>query len=130
MYILDVIITVELKYCLDVFLFQMMPEMECLLKIFSSYGIDPNTSKVLDIGCGNGKFTLELAKVFQEVLGIDSSSEVINNVRKAALRQNIKNLSLKLLDPKELHTLGENRFNVIITRNVKCSYKLTVIGNN
>lgn len=35
-------------------------ERDCLINILSSYGIEPRASRVLDIGFGNGNFTLEL----------------------------------------------------------------------
>ena len=94
-----------------------MSEIDCLLKIFTTYGIDTGTSRVLDIGCGNGKFTLELAAVFDEVVAIDASKEVVEKVTKLSQKRKLKNVEVLQIDAKDLHTLGDNKFNVIIARN-------------
>ena len=95
-------------------LLQNMSEMDCLMKIFTTYGIETGTSRVLDIGCGNGKFTLELAAVFDEVLAIDDSKEVVEKVTKLSRNRIRKNVTVMQMNAKDLHTLGDNKFNVII----------------
>lgn len=48
-------------------------------------GADPKQMRVLEIGCGTGRITRALAKVFGEVYGVDISGEMIERA-KIALR--------------------------------------------
>lgn len=45
--------------------------------------LDPKpTDKVLDIGCGDGKFTANFLPAIESVLGIDSSASMIESANK------------------------------------------------
>ncbi|MBT7037304.1 class I SAM-dependent methyltransferase [bacterium] len=46
-------------------------------------------SKIIDIGCGPGRVTVPLCKLGNEVIGIDSSAEMIDIARKIALSTNL-----------------------------------------
>ncbi len=46
-------------------------------------GKDPKQMRVLEIGCGAGRVTRALAKLFGEVHGVDISSEMVARARKA-----------------------------------------------
>ncbi len=54
--------------------------------------IDKNRS-VLDIGCGNGDFAISCAKKVSKVIGLDVSKKMIENAKKNAKRNNIKNVT-------------------------------------
>jgi SAM-dependent methyltransferase len=58
---------------------------ECLLPV-------PNTShtRALDIGCAVGRFTFELSRVADEVIGIDSSKQFVLAARNIAKRRAIE----------------------------------------
>jgi cyclopropane fatty-acyl-phospholipid synthase-like methyltransferase len=49
-------------------------------------GMDPKQMRVLEIGCGTGRITRALSKVFGEVYGVDISGEMIERAR-VALRE-------------------------------------------
>jgi 2-polyprenyl-3-methyl-5-hydroxy-6-metoxy-1,4-benzoquinol methylase len=63
----------------------------------------PGIKTVLEIGCGTGNLTLELEKLGLQVLGIDSSKEMLKLYKgKTYLNTSIENLEM------------ENRFDLII----------------
>ena len=61
-----------------------MSKIESLLQILSSYNISPEATTILDIGFGNGKFTIELGKIFKKVVAIDSSAGAVKTLKKRA----------------------------------------------
>ena len=61
-----------------------MSKIESFLQILTSYNINPEATTILDIGFGNGKFTLELGKIFKKVVAIDSSAEAVKKLQKRA----------------------------------------------
>ena len=46
-------------------------------------GIEPKRMRVLEIGCGTGRITRALAKVFGEVYAVDISGEMVRQARQA-----------------------------------------------
>ena len=50
----------------------------------------PKGSKILDLACGYGRFSIELASKGYEVLGLDYSTELLEVARSEAERRNIK----------------------------------------
>jgi 2-polyprenyl-3-methyl-5-hydroxy-6-metoxy-1,4-benzoquinol methylase len=60
-----------------------------LKKVFEMYTPKPN-ERVLDIGCGVGTFTLELARMGVDVVGLDYSEESISICRRLTQEQNLK----------------------------------------
>jgi len=57
-----------------------------------------NFNKALDIGCGNGRYTKEFAKIFDEVIGIDLSKKQIKKNQKENELSNIKYLNENFID--------------------------------
>ena len=45
-------------------------------KAFARYGISPRL--VLDLGCGTGRLTLELARRGYDMIGVDASAEMLS----------------------------------------------------
>ena len=45
-------------------------------KVFARYGVSP--SLVLDLGCGTGKLTVEMAKRGFDMIGVDASAEMLS----------------------------------------------------
>ncbi len=52
------------------------------------FAIIPKGSKILDAGCGVGRWSIELAKRGMDVTGVDISREMINLAKENAKRQN------------------------------------------
>lgn len=74
--------------------------------------------RVLDIGCGDGKLTAEIAELVPDghVRGIDSSPEMIGFARKAFPPEIHPNLSWEVKDAQELDYNGE--FEVVFSNAV------------
>ena len=68
---------------------------------------------VLDIGCGNGALTYDIAKKAKNVVGIDLSKKNISIAKKKHFRKNIK-----YIHGNALTELPDEKFNVIILSNV------------
>ena len=52
--------------------------------------LDPKPGeKILDLGCGDGKLTLEIQNYGCQILGIDSSEEMINATRKLGIEAKV-----------------------------------------
>ena len=114
-----------------------MSKIESFLQILSSYNISPEATTILDIGFGNGKFTIELGKIFKKVVAIDSSTEAVKTLKKRAsdysnISGETKNLNVFYtflyvfwniflpahnIDASELSKFGDNVFDVILCRN-------------
>jgi SAM-dependent methyltransferase len=61
--------------------------------------VQPNET-VLDIGCGNGGFTVQLTEIAHKVVGIDSSVEMLQEANK--LTSDIDNISFQEGDAEQL----------------------------
>jgi len=53
-----------------------------------------NNMKVLDIGCGNGAYTLEIARKADFVVGIDIEQKRLKCAKKITREQALKNIEL------------------------------------
>lgn len=73
------------------------------------------SENLLDIGCGDGKITAEIASILQygSVLGIDSSAEMIELAQKSFPKDKFPNLSFMIKDALELDF--KNQFDVIFS---------------
>lgn len=69
--------------------------------------------KVLDIGCGTGQYSVELARLGCQVVGIDISEEMLNEARKKAAQENL-NIEFISGDIHELE-LPENTFDLVLS---------------
>ena len=69
-----------------------MCSQDFLIDVLRSNGIDPASSSVLDIGTGNGKFSLELANMFKEVITIDSDGEAVQKINEKISSRKIGNI--------------------------------------
>ena len=71
--------------------------------------------RVLDVGCGDGRITAEIAKFLTEgsVVGIDNSEHMISLAKEKFSRKEYPNLSFKILDAKSLKFYNE--FDVVVS---------------
>ena len=67
----------ELAACFDLFMDDTPYEewLEYVLKVFNRYSVPKEL--VLDLGCGTGTFTKMLAKEGYDMIGIDASSQML-----------------------------------------------------
>lgn len=61
------------------------------------YNPNMNTELVLDLGCGTGRMTLELARRGYDMTGVDLSPEMLDLARNAACREGLSDKMLWLL---------------------------------
>ena len=71
--------------------------------------IEPR-SKVIDVGCGTGRFSFTVSDKCESVLGIDLSKRNINRVNSLLLRNPKANLSFKYTSVNELISKEKNHF--------------------
>jgi len=67
--------------------------------------------KILDLACGSGFFSRELAKTGAEVVGVDISSELINLAKK----QEGKNVNYFISPAHELSMLADQSMDAVVT---------------
>ncbi|MCL5004226.1 MAG: class I SAM-dependent methyltransferase [Patescibacteria group bacterium] len=72
--------------------------------------------KVLDLGCGNGKFGLKLAKTAEEVVGIDISKGAVTIANATAKKYGISNFKAVVDDFK--HDRYVNYFDLVLAINM------------
>lgn len=74
-----------------------------------------DNEQVLDVGCGDGKITYIIStKVPQGfVLGVDLSSNMIEQAKKTHLNESTKNIDFKVLDARDLNY--SNRFDKVFS---------------
>jgi len=71
-------------------------------------GKNPADMKVLDFGCGAGRVTRALAKIFGEVHGVDISGEMVAIARQAMA--DLANVRIHQSNGSDLDVLGDTRF--------------------
>lgn len=82
----------------------------------------PKPNSILDVGCGGGYFTMELAKQFPkaQVVGIDISNEAITFARKKLQNANIGNVLFEVPSSHQL-SYSPNSFD-IVTSTLVCHH--------
>jgi SAM-dependent methyltransferase len=76
-------------------------------------GQAPRRMRVLEIGCGAGRVTRALAKIFGEVYGVDISGEMVRQAR-AALAD-LPHVHIFQNSGKDLAVLGSKRFDFVFS---------------
>jgi S-adenosylmethionine-dependent methyltransferase len=75
----------------------------------------PGQGKILEIGSGTGRYTLELAKRGYAVTAVDLSEALLESCRKKIGDEGLeKQVRFLLADARDLSELPENEFNVIL----------------
>ncbi len=90
-----------------------------LAKIFRKQNIS-NSSRILDVSCGIGRHSVQLAKLGYEVVGFDFSAYFLNTARRLAKKERLGHDRLRLCQgdtesiEKVLGEKGESKFDAII----------------
>ncbi len=111
----------ELAACYDLFMDDTPYEdwLEYVLKVFDKYKVPREL--VLDLGCGTGTFTKMLAKEGYDMIGIDASSQMLQEAM--AKEDDEENILWLLQDMREFELYGTVRAVVSICDSV--NYLLT-----
>lgn len=78
-------------------------------------GLANKNTVALDVGCGDGKFTFQIAPYFLRVTGIDLSKELLNIARQKQNILHVKNVIFRLQDARRTSFHGKS-FNVVYSR--------------
>lgn len=78
---------------------------EYIKEIFKKHGLINNTNIIADLGCGTGNITERLAENGFDMIGIDSSEEMLANAQKKAREKNLDILYLNQ-DMREFELYG------------------------
>lgn len=73
-------------------------ETDCFFNLLKQHGMFNRNSRVLDVGCGTGKYALALAKQCDTVIGIDLSPKMLDIARQKADEQRLSNVEFISLD--------------------------------
>jgi len=84
-----------------------------ITKILKKYGIYRGT--ILELGCGNGRISINLAKMGFKVTGIDISSLCLSDAIKRAKKKKIKNVQFIPGDMRNLDTAIRRKYDVVIS---------------
>ena len=68
--------------------------------------------KILDFGCGPGRFIIPFSKYADEIVGIDVSQNMIDEARKNCLKYNVTNATFFLADDN-LHCIRDREFDLV-----------------
>lgn len=74
------------------------------LELIKSWGVDFKEKSVIDVGCGTGNYTLHLAKECKQILGVDSSEGMLNELEAKRKNLRITNVSTKCVSFDEFQT--------------------------
>jgi len=74
-------------------------------------GLD-GTGRLLDLGCGPGSFTLLLAQLFAEAVGVDADADMLAEAARQASRAGVSNVTWRRLRAEELPA-GLGAFRVV-----------------
>lgn len=88
--------------------------------VFSFIDVDAGDA-VLDVGCGTGNYTIELAKRGADVIGIDSSEEMLAWARIKAQKADIE-ASFMAADATNL-PFPDSSFDIVISNGLLCFLK-------
>ena len=73
-------------------------------RVFARRGLSP--ALVLDLGCGTGQLTVELARRGYDMIGADASAEMLSRAAERARRENFPDILFLQQDMRELELYG------------------------
>jgi ubiquinone/menaquinone biosynthesis C-methylase UbiE len=74
-----------------------------------------STSRILDVGCGPGSITIDLARLVPQghVVGVDISPESVAQARSLAQSQGVTNVEFMQSDAHAIRALGDESFDIV-----------------
>jgi ubiquinone/menaquinone biosynthesis C-methylase UbiE len=78
----------------------------------AALGLDPPEGRLLDVGCGPGKFTFEVAHVFVDVVGLDPDEGMLTEATRLAAERGVDNATWVRLRAEDLPA-GLGRFRAV-----------------
>ncbi len=75
-----------------------------------------HSDTVLDVACGSGIISCELAKVVSHVTGIDLTPAMIEQAKKLQQEKQLENINWKIGDVSNLLPFDDNSFSLVVTR--------------
>ncbi len=93
-------------------------------KVFKSEILKLSSAQkiVLDIGCGDGKFTHDLSHYFNKIIGIDNSKQLLKIATQKQKGAKIKNLEFIFADAQKI-PFPNSKFDIAINRRGPSFYK-------
>jgi len=76
----------------------------------------PGYANVLDIGCGHGEFTLEMANYAKKITGGDNSNELLQIATAMKSEKEVKNAEFRFIDTHDLSEIKGREFDMIYSR--------------
>jgi 2-polyprenyl-3-methyl-5-hydroxy-6-metoxy-1,4-benzoquinol methylase len=86
---------------------------KAITTILKKYGIE--RGNILELGCGNGRVSINLAKMGFTVTGIDISSLCVHDAIKRAKKRKIKNVRFICGDIRNLNAVVKRKYDVVIS---------------
>jgi len=83
-----------------------------ILKILKKHGI--TSGKVLEVGCGNGRICIPIAKRGFDVTGVDISASYVEDARKRAIKHKVKSHFI-CGDMRNLSRLVRGKYDVVLS---------------
>ena len=77
-----------------------------------------NNEKILDIGCGNGGFSINLSLLGYKVVGVSNQEENIINAIESAKYFDVKNVSFINADVFRINEMFSDEFDIIVCTEV------------
>ena len=71
----------------------------------SSFNLD-GSGELLDVGCGTGQIAVPMSGNFARILGVDISTEMINNARNHALATGISNVEFSVMSAEQIGSIS------------------------
>lgn len=86
-----------------------------ILDLFSTLPLSPGTSKVLDLGCGKGAVSVQIASKFGfDVVGVDAVPEFLKDAHKKSSQYQVSDLCTFIEQDILAYVLDEHDFDVVI----------------
>ena len=86
---------------------------------------------VLDLGCGEGSITIPLSKKSSNLLAVDKSKKMLDNIRKKAEAENLDNISLLCDDIFNLNKNNIGSYDIIVaSRSISNTYNIGELLSN